>query len=130
MLIGGTIGGALGGAAGVVIGLLGPLGIIRASAHGKLKRRILATLASGDQYQVHNVMSQHGFPVPSDAFPEDNVLAHPFVLELARYRNALTELEHEQKVIWIESSSHVIGYVNRPHQWVNEWAGRVYQKAP
>ncbi len=69
-------------------------------------------------------MAEHGILVPKDCFPYDNNL--PFVKALKKYRKAFSELETEHKIVRDLRGSVGHGYVDRPHQWVNDWSGRAY----
>ena len=129
-LLGGVVGilagGPYGGLFGAVFGWLLQSVAVALTENYRLKEKILKTLRSDRATQLRDVMSANKLPVPVDCFRYDECL--PFVKDLSKYRKAVRELELEHRVIFSDSSSAKIGYVDPPHDWVNEWAGRAYLK--
>jgi hypothetical protein len=120
--------GPIGAGIGALIAWLIPFLAQQFTEGSRLKRRILNTLDVGRLRQVREVMAEHGVVVPTDCFNYDKNL--PFVRSLAKYRKAFLELEVENKAVHNKQGSVNHGYVDPPNDWVNEWAGRAYQRAP
>ena len=125
-----AIGAVAGAVAGAAIASLIPLFLDLSSNRAKLKRQIANVLAqhSSTPMDVREVMRCNGIAVPTDCFAYDQ--GHPFVRALEQYRAAFSELEADHQVVQNRHASTVIGYVDAPNDWVNDWAGRVYQHAP
>jgi hypothetical protein len=120
--------GAIGAGFGALIAWLIPYFAKQFTEDFRLKRKIWKSLKMSQLTQVRDLMKVHGIAVPIDCFPYDKDTL--FVRSLAKYRKALLELEVENKVVYNKHGSSVIGYVDPPNDWVNEWSGRAYQKTP
>lgn len=123
------LGAVAGAVAGAAVASLIPLAFELGSKRAKLKRRIMSVLAQhgSKAISVRDVMKCNGSGVPTDCF--SYAQDHPFVQALVEYRAAFSELEAEHLVFHSKQASVVIGYVDPPNDWINEWAGRVYQQA-
>lgn len=120
----GTFHGLAGAAIGAVLAWSIPTFGLKLTENYRLKSRILKTLNSTKAMQVRDLMRTHGLAVPLDCFTYSKTST--FIIELKRYKLALIELENENRIILDTFSSTNYGYVDPPHQWVNDWSGRAY----
>jgi len=120
--------GPIGAATGAFIAWLAPIAANKLTETYRIKRKIIKTLSNHQSLQVRDIMRSHNIDVPVDCFPYSST--NPFVKVLLKYRQAILELEAENKIIHSKQASVNYGYVDPPNDWVNDWSGRVYQKTP
>jgi len=127
-VVGAELNGVVGAVVGAAIASVTPFALDWCSERSKLKRKIVRVLSQShpNAIAIRDVMRVLGIAIPVDCFVYD--VNDSFIRSLEKYRAAFTELECEHRIVHSKQASCVVGYVDSPNEWVNEWAGRAYQQ--